>query len=128
MGHDKSRSSVSVGTVDWSDPRLDSLLQKVDGWTLNNRSDVPPLEVQIHINSGWTAGSVVTKPALLVSKDEETMVLITRFPVPQGEHIRVDSQHGDDTRTVWGRLVEGREGYRVEDRENSLFLNWLRIG
>lgn len=127
MGHDKSRSSVSVGTVDWSDPRLDSLLQKADGWRLDNRNGQPPQEVQIHVTSGWTASSVISKPALVVSRDEQTMVLVTRFPVSPGEHVRVDSQHEDGTHTVWGWMVEGREGYRVEDREHGLFLNWLRI-
>ena len=128
MGHDKSRSSVTVGTVDWSDPGLDALLQKVDGWRLDNRSDHPPQEVQIHISSGWTANSVVSKPAQLVSMDEQTMVVVTRFLVPQGDHVRVDSQHADGTRTVWGWMVEGREGSRVGDREHGLFLSKLRIG
>ena len=128
MGHDESRSSVTVGTVDWSDPELDALLQKVDGWRLDNRSDHPPQEVQIHISSGWTANSVVSKPAQLVSMDEQTMVVVTRFPVPQGDHVRVDSRHADDTRTVWGWMVEGREGSRVGDREHGLFLSKLRIG
>ena len=128
MGHDKSRSSVSVGTVDWNDPNLDALLQKVDGWRLDNRSDQPPQEVQIHVSSGWTANSVVSKPAQLISMDERTMVLVTRFPVPQGDHVRVDSQRADGMHTVWGWIVEGREGYRVEDREHGLFLNKLRIG
>lgn len=41
MGHDKSRSDVSVGPVDWSDPSLEALMQKVDGWKLDNRSDLP---------------------------------------------------------------------------------------
>lgn len=127
MGHDKSRSSVSVGTVDWSDPHLESLLQKADGWRLDNRNGQPPQEVQIHVKSGWTASSVISKPALVVSRDEQTMVLVTRFPVSQGEHVRVDSQHEDGTHTVWGWMLEGREGHRVEDREQGLFLNWLRI-
>ena len=128
MGHDKSRSSVTVGTVDWSDPDLDALLRKVDGWRLDTRSAQPPQEVQIHISSGWTANSVVSKPAQLVSMDEQTMVVVTRFPVPQGDHVRVDSQHADGTRTVWGWMVEGREGSRVGDREHGLFLSKLRIG
>jgi hypothetical protein len=101
MGHDKSRSSVSVGTVDWNDPNLDALLQKVDSWRLENRSDQPLQEVQIHVNSGWTASSVVSKPAQLISMDEQTMVLVTRFPVPQGDHVRVDSQRADGMHTVW---------------------------
>jgi len=128
MGHDKSRSSVSIGTVDWNAPNLDALLQKVDGWKLDNRSDRPPQEVQIHVSSGWTANSVVSKPAQLVSMDEQSMVLLTLFPVPQGDRVRVDSQHADGMHTIWGRIVEGREGSRVEDREHGLFLNRLRIG
>ncbi|MES2313368.1 MAG: hypothetical protein V4566_13835 [Pseudomonadota bacterium] len=128
MGHDKSRSSVSVGTVDWNDPNLDALLQKVDGWRLENRSDQPLQEVQIHVSSGWTANSVISKPAQLISMDEQTMVLVTRFPVPQGDHVRVDSQRVDGTHTVWAWMVEGREGYRAGDREHGLFLNRLRIG
>ncbi|KZC16222.1 hypothetical protein RHOFW510R12_09465 [Rhodanobacter sp. FW510-R12] len=128
MGHNKSRSSVSVGPVDWSDPSLDALLQKVDGWQLDNRSSQSPQDVQIHVNSGWTAGSVVSKPAQLISMDEQTMVLATRFPVPQGEHVRVDTRRADGVHTVWAWMVEGREGCRVEDREHGLFLSKLRIG
>ncbi|UJJ57995.1 MULTISPECIES: hypothetical protein [Rhodanobacter] len=128
MGHDKSRSSVSVGAVDWNDPHLDALLQKVDGWKVDNRSDQPPQEVQIHVSSGWTANSVVSKPAQLISIDEQTMVLVTRFPLPQGDHVRVDNQQAGGTRSVWGWIIEGREGYRIEDREHGLFLNKLRIG
>jgi hypothetical protein len=128
MGHDKSRSSVSVGTVDWNDPNLDALLQKVDGWRLENRSDQPLQEVQIHVSSGWTASSVISKPAQLISMDEQTMVLATRFPVPQGDHVRVDSQRADGMHTVWAWMIEGREGCRAGDREHGLFLNRLRIG
>lgn len=128
MGHDKTRSSVSVGAVDWNDPNLDALLQKVDGWKLDNRSDHPLQEVQIQISSGWTANSVVSKPAQLIPMDEENMMLLTRFPLPQGDHVRVDSQHAGGTRSVWGWIVEGREGHRIEDRAHGLFLSKLRIG
>jgi hypothetical protein len=128
MGHDKSRSDVSVGPVDWSAPSLEALMQKVDGWKLDNRSDLPWQEVQIHVNSGWTANSVVSKPAQMISMDEQTLVLVTRFPMPQGGHVRVDSQRAGGTHSVWGWIVEGREGYRVEDRERGLFLSRLSIG
>jgi hypothetical protein len=126
MGHDKSRSGVSVGTVDWNDPRLGSLLEKADGWRLDNRSHLPPQEVQVHINSDWTA-STVSKPALVVAKDGEVMVLVTRFPIPHGEHVRVDSPRDGDVHIVWGKVIEGREGHRAEDHEHGLFLIWLRF-
>ncbi|GAB3784602.1 hypothetical protein [Dyella agri] len=127
MGHDKSRSSVSVGTVDWNDPHLSSLLEKADGWHLENRGQFPPQEVQIHINTGWATTNTVCKPALVVAKHEGTMVLVTRFPVPLGERLRVDSPRDDGTQVAWGIVTEEREGHRVEDRECGLFLNWLRL-
>lgn len=127
MGHDKSRSSVSVGAVDWDDPTLDTLLQKIDGWRLDSRSDHPLQDVQIQISSGWTASSVVSKPAQMVSMDERAMVLVTRFPLSQGDRVRVDTPHAGGTRSVWGRIAEGRKGHRVEDRERGLFLSKLHI-
>lgn len=127
MGHDKTRSSVSVGAVDWDDPTLDALLQKIDGWKVDNRSDHPLQEVQIQISSGWTASSVVSKPAQLISMDEGAVVLVTRFPLPQGDRVRVDTPHADGTRSVWGWVAEGREGHRAADREHGLFLSKLRI-
>ncbi|MBD8871411.1 hypothetical protein [Rhodanobacter sp. DHB23] len=127
MGHDKSRSSVSVGTVDWNDPHLSSLLEKADSWRLENRSSLPPQEVQIHINTDWGTVSTISKPALMVAKNETTMVLVTRFPVPLGERLRIDSQRDDGAHIAWGKVVEGREGHRAEDHEHGLFLNWLRL-
>lgn len=128
MGHDKTRSSVSVGSVDWDDPTLDTLLQKIDGWRVDNRSDHPLRDVQIQVSSGWTANSVVSKPAQMVSIDEQALVLVTRFPLSQGDQVRVDILHAGGTRSVWGRIAEGREGHRVEDRERGLFLSKLHIG
>ncbi len=106
-GHNKSRSSFSVGPVDWSDPNLDALLQKVDGWKLDNRSSHAPQEVQIHVSSGWTAGSVVSKSAQLISMDGQTMVPATRFPVANGEHVRVDTRDAHGTHTVWTWMMKG---------------------
>ncbi|MBD8880231.1 MULTISPECIES: hypothetical protein [Rhodanobacter] len=128
MGHEKSRSSVSIGAVDWSDPLLSSLLEKADSWRLENRSNLPPQEVRIHINTDWVKASTISKPALMVARNETTMVLVTRFPVPLGERLRVDSQQDDGAAHMgWGQVVEVREGYRAEDHEHGLFLNWLRI-
>ena len=127
MSHNKSRSDVSVGPVDWSDPHLRSLLEKTAGWHLDNRSNLPPQEVRVHISSGWATTNSICKPALLVAKDEGTMVLATRFPIQQGEHVGVDSPRDNGTRIAWGKVIEGREGHRTEDREQGLFLNWLRL-
>ena len=127
MSHNKSRSSVAVGEVDWSDPHLSSLLEKADSWRLDHRNNLPPQEVQIHVSTGWVTANTACKPAQVVASNEGTMVLLTRFPIPLGEHLRVDSQRDDGTHTAWGKVIEEREGHRTEDREHGLYLNWVRL-
>ncbi|RUL80150.1 hypothetical protein EKH80_01480 [Dyella choica] len=122
MGHDKSRSSVSVGTVDWSDPRLNDLLHKVDSWNIEQRSQVSGQDVEVRLTGGWNA-SPVSKPAVLMSELDETLVLTTRFPLPHGEEVQVTKQTG----VRWGVVVQEREGHRAGDREQGVFVNWLRV-
>jgi len=126
MGHDKTRSSVSIGNVDWNDPQLSDLLKKVDSWNIDNRSHLPPQEVQIRVTCGWNASNI-SKPALLISELDGMMVLATSFPLPHGEEVQVNSQAGGSSRTRWGVVTEEREGHRATDRGQSLFLNWLRL-
>jgi hypothetical protein len=123
MSHHKPHSKPSNGRVDWSDPHLESLLRKTESWKLDNRGAYSPLEVQIHI--GWAA--TTGKPALLVWERDQVMVLETHFPLTQGEHIRVDCHLGDSVRTVWGMVVEGREGNRTEDQANGIYVHWLHL-
>lgn len=127
MSHNKSRADTPVGPVDWSNPHLSSLLERTAGWRLDNRSNQPPQEVQVHISSGWAAANTVRKPALVVVKDDGTLVLVTHFPIPLGEHVGVDSARNGGTHIAWGKVVEGREGHRTEDHEQGLFLSWLRL-
>lgn len=126
MGHDKSRSDVSVGSVDWNDPKLNDLLKKVDNWNIEHRSQLPSQDVQIRVACGWNT-SAVNKPALLISELDDVMVLATRFPLPHGEEVQVTSQTGGHSRMSWGVVVEEREGHRAADREQGLFLSWLRL-
>ncbi|WP_233842914.1 hypothetical protein [Dyella sp. 2HG41-7] len=126
MGHDKTRSYVSVGDVDWNAPELNDLLKKVDGWNIDNRNNLPPQEVQIRVTCGWSASNA-SKPALLLCEADEIMVLATRFPLPHGEEVQVQSLIGESVRTRSGVVIEEREGQRATDREQNLCLNWLRI-
>lgn len=126
MGHDKSRSSVSVGSVDWNDPHLSDLLKKADSWSIDNRNPVPAQDVQIRIACGWNANNV-SKPALLISESDGVMVLITHFPLPHGEEVQVNSQTGNISRTRMGRVIEEREGHRAGDQQQGIFLSWLRV-
>ena len=127
MSHAKSRSRVSVGQIDWHDPYISSLLEKTVDWRLDNRTSQPPKKVQIHLSSGWVTANTVSKPAVVVASGDGTMVLATRFPIQLGERVGVDSQRGDGTSILWGRVIEGREGRRAEDSEHDLFLSWLRL-
>ncbi len=127
MGHGKSHSGVAVGEIDWDDPYLSSLLEKTAGWQLDNRSNQPAKKVQIHISSGWVTANTISKPALLVARDEGTMVLVTRFPIQQGERVGVENLRGHGAHVVWGKVIREREGRRAEDREHGLFLTWLAI-
>ena len=125
MGHDKTRSSVTVGSVDWNDPRLSELLQKVGDWNIEQRNQSPVHEVEIRLAGAWNAGTV-SKPAVLISEADETTVLATRFPLPHGEEVQViDSAFA--ARTRWAIVIQEREGHRAGDKELGLNLSWLRI-
>ena len=126
MGHDKTRSSVSIGEVDWSSPQLSDLLKKADGWNIDQRSHLHPQEVQIRITCGWSAGDA-SESALLIAEIDGAMVLATRIPLPHGVEVEVSCQTGGNLRTRSGVVVEEREGQRAEDRQQGLFLNWVRI-
>ncbi|GLQ93525.1 hypothetical protein [Dyella acidisoli] len=126
MGHDKTRSGVSVGNVDWNDPKLNDLLKKVDDWNIDQRNPLPPQNVQIRIACGFSASNV-SKPALLISDHDEVMVLITHFPLPHGEEVQVNNQTSGKTSTRLGVVIEEREGHRVGDKGEDIFLNWLRV-
>ncbi len=108
-------------SVDWSDPSLQPLLDKIEGWDLDNREIHPRQQVLIQI--GWSAAG--GRAATLVWKRERVMVLETDFPISVGEPVRVDILLGDGTRSVWAVVVDGREGQRTKDRGAGLHLHWL---
>ena len=123
MSHFKTNSKLSNNQVDWTDPRLETLLRKTESWKLDNRGAFAAVEVQINV--GWGANS--GRDAVLVWETEQVMVLETRFTIPRGEHVRVDRAYGDGVRTIWGMVAEGREGFREEDRQNGVFVHWLHL-
>jgi hypothetical protein len=121
MMADRSNPTRASKRVDWNDPQLQKLLSKIEGWNLDNRENFPREEVQVQI--GWSAGG--GRAAALVWKREKVMVLEASFPIPTGEYVRVDTFFGDGMRSVWGVVVEGRAGRRVEDCSNGVNIYWL---
>jgi len=107
--------------VDWSDPRLQSLLSKTEGWSLDNRGVFTPVPCEIHV--GWGAGA--GRPATLVHEQSGVMVVATPAIIPKGEQVRVDRIQADSLRSTWGVVVDGREGRREDDRAQGLHVYWL---
>lgn len=125
MAHNKNRSEYAFGDVDWTNPQLSELLDKIDGLTLDQRTKAPPRPVQIRITTGWDAGGSDT-PAMLVAQIDGTMVLATRSPLPHGGEVQISGLTGDGPSTRWGVVTDERQGTRSEDKGQDIYLNWLR--
>jgi hypothetical protein len=119
----KESSLASNTQIDWDNPKLVSLLQRSEQWSIDNRGGFSPQSVEVYF--GWSGS--VGKTATLVWERENAVVLETTFPIGQGEQVRVDKHLGDRIRTLWGVVVDGREGAREEDRENGIHIYWLQL-
>ena len=109
--------------VDWSDPTLQSLLSKTEGWSLDNRGVFSPVPCELHV--GWGAGA--GKSATLVFERDGVMVVEATFLIPQGEQVRVDRTQAGALRSSWGTVVEGRDGNRAQDRANGIRVYWIHV-
>ncbi|RDS84950.1 hypothetical protein DWU98_03110 [Dyella monticola] len=116
-------SGVSNVSVNWDDPQLVSLLRRSEQWSIDNRSGFSPQDVHVYL--GWSGS--VGRPATLVWERDNALVLETTFPIAQGEQVRVDKHLGNRIRTLWGVVVEGREGFREGDRQKGIHVYWLQV-
>jgi hypothetical protein len=121
--HYKPPPGPSGNNVDWSDPDLQSLLSKTEGWSLDNRGVFSPIPCELHV--GWGAAS--GKSATLVYENNGVMVVEARFLMPKGEQVRVDRMQAGTLRSTWGAVVDGREGNRAEDRANGIHVYWIHV-
>lgn len=113
----------SGNSVDWSNPELQALLDKTEGWSLDNRGVYTPVPCELHV--GWGAGT--GRPAMLVYERGNVMVLETRFALPKGEPVRVDRLRAGTMSSTWGIVADGREGFRGEDRANGIHVHWVHV-
>jgi hypothetical protein len=119
----KPHTQVSNVRVDWNDPELAALLTRSDSWQLDNRGGYTPQDVQVYL--GWS--SAVGRTAVLVWERDTSVVLETTFALGKGEQVRVDKHLGDRIRTLWGVVMEGREGFREQDQARGIHLYWLQV-
>ncbi|HEX7816345.1 hypothetical protein [Dyella sp.] len=121
MSHFNKPPNPSNNTVDWSDPRLEDLLKKTEGWSLDNRGVFSPVPCDIHV--GWGAGG--GRQATLVFERDGVMVIEARFILPKGDPVRVDRIQAGTLRSTWGIVIDGREGHRAEDKANGVHVYWI---
>jgi hypothetical protein len=119
----QAHTKASHARVNWNDPELAALLKRSDSWQLDNRGGFMPQDVQVFL--GWSGS--VGRSAVLVWERGKSVVLEAPFPLSKGEQVRVDKHLGESIRTLWGVVVEGREGMRKEDRAHGIHLYWLQV-
>lgn len=112
---------VTRNVVDWEAPALRTLLQKTDGWQLDNRATREPLACELHV--GWGVGS--GKRAALVYERDRVMVVETTWIVPAGENVRIDFVQGSVPRSRWGVVAEVKAGRRAEDLAEGIHVYWI---
>ncbi|WEN16205.1 hypothetical protein PY254_05930 [Rhodanobacter sp. AS-Z3] len=109
--------------VNWDDPDLKSLLDKTDGWGLDNRGVFDPVECELHV--GWGAGAA--RSATLVYEANGVLVIEADFIIPVSEHVRIDYMQAGALRSSWGTVAEARAGKRVEDHANGIHVYWVHL-
>ena len=123
MARDRDFPEQRPVKVDWSDPELQSLLSKTEHWQLDKRRSFSSQEVRIHLR--WDAGT--SREARIVDRREAVIVLLTTFPLPAGEQVRVDRPRDDPGTPLWGVVIQSRPGTRAEDLAQGAHLHWVRL-
>ncbi|MDE2255355.1 MAG: hypothetical protein KGL42_13985 [Betaproteobacteria bacterium] len=117
--------------VDWSDPRLQELLEKPQGLRLDDRGTYRPRRIRVHLGwhpprpdgDGWL-------PALLVWDTGHGDLVIqtqTRLLRP-GDPMTLDkTPNSAPGRVERGEIMQCRAGARPEDQGKDVFLAWVHV-
>jgi len=107
--------------IDWDAAELRTLLEKIDGWKLDNRAMRDPIPCELFL--GWGAGD--GKRATLLYERDSVMVVEAPWILPKGENVRTDYVQAGVRRSRWGVVAEGRAGRRAEDSANGTHVYWI---
>lgn len=108
--------------VDWSDPHLQALLKKSEGWKVDNRGSFVSKNVTVHLNGSTS----VAKHGKLVRTQNDVVVLETSFPIGINELLRIDWPYGVGFKIQWVQVIKSRTAQRRDDHDKGVHIHWLR--
>uniref|UniRef100_E6PPP3 PilZ domain-containing protein n=1 Tax=mine drainage metagenome TaxID=410659 RepID=E6PPP3_9ZZZZ len=116
--------------VDWDDPRLQDLLQKIEGLRLDNRGTFKARPVRLHL--GWHVISGPDSSGVPVTVVGDSgpggLVIKTDFPLQPGEPVTLDRRLATGVGSLLQCDVERcKSGSRPEDQGHGVFISWLRV-
>ncbi|WP_051849171.1 hypothetical protein [Thiomonas sp. FB-Cd] len=130
MTHPFKDPTSSLVDVDWDDPRLQDLLQKIEGLRLDSRGTFKAgparLHLGLHVKSGADSSGI---PVTVVGDcGPGCLVIKTDFALQPGEPVTLDRRLA----TGVGRLLQCdvercQSGSRAEDQGQRVFISWLRV-
>lgn len=111
----------NANAVNWSDPRIQKLLERSEGWQIDNRGTHTPTQVKIHLGMGASG----FKPVQLMYMRDKVAIIVADFSIPPGEHVRIDTAVGDTLRSCYGTVRHARPGQRADDQGEHV--HWVHI-
>ena len=130
MTHPFKDPTSTLVDVDWDDPRLQDLLQKIEGLRLDSRSTFKAGPARLHLglhvkSSADSSGGPVT---VVADSGPGRLVIKSDFALQPGEPVTLDRRLA----TGVGRLLQCdvercKSGSRAEDQAQGVFISWLRV-
>ena len=116
--------------MDWDDPRMQDLLQKIEGLRLDSRGTFKEWSARLHLglhvkSSADTSGVPVT---VVADSGPRCLVIKADFALHPGEPVTLTRRLA----TGVGRLLQCdvercKSGSRAEDQGQGVFISWLRV-
>jgi hypothetical protein len=129
MTHPFKDPTSSLVDVDWDDPRLQDLLQKIEGLRLDSRGTFKARSARLHLglhvkSSADSSGVPVT---VVADSGPGRLVIKTDFALQPGEPVTLERRLA----TGVGRLLQCdvercQPGSRAEDHGQGVFVSWMR--
>ena len=130
MPHPFKDPTSSLVDVDWDDPRLQDLLQKIEGMRLDSRGTFKAWPARLHLglhvkSSPDSSGVPVT---VVADSGPGRLVIKTDFELQPGEPVTLDRRLATGVgRPLHCDVERCQSGSRAEDQGQRVFISWLRV-